>query len=223
MTAAADSIEILLVRHGETAWNAERRMQGHLDIALNEEGLRQAAALGRALLQMPLDAVWSSDLQRAAQTADAIAAPRGMTVGIDAGLRERCFGIFEGALYAELAERHPQAYHAWQARELDARYPAGVNQAETLREFSRRSLGAINRLTAASHGVHRRVALVTHGGVLECAHRAATGTSLQLARDFAILNASVNRLRWWPDGRLQILDWADVAHLKQDALDELAG
>ena len=216
------SLEILLIRHGETAWNAERRLQGHLDIGLNEAGLRQAAALGRALRDTPLDAIWSSDLQRAGQTAAAIAAPRGMPVQRDAGLRERCFGVFEGLLYADLASLHPQAYRAWQARELDARYPAGVYRAETLREFSQRSLDTIARLAAASRGPLRRVAMVTHGGVLECAYRAATGTSLSLQRDFAILNASVNRLRWSVDDGLEIVDWADVRHLSRDALDELA-
>ena len=113
------------------------------------------------------------------------------------------------------------------ARELpptpDARFPAGVNQAETLREFSARALSTIDRLAAA--GTHRRIALVTHGGVLECAYRSATGMALQSARDFDILNASVNRLQWTPTG-MQVISWGDVAHLQSDppaagALDEL--
>ena len=216
-------LEILMIRHGETAWNAEKRMQGHLDIGLNDAGLQQAAALGRALRHEEFDAIISSDLQRASQTADAVAAGRNQTVGIDAGLRERCFGGFEGLLYAELSIRHPDAYAAWKGRELDVRYPAGVNVAETLREFSQRSLSTIERLAlsvAASAPLHRKIALFTHGGVLECAYRAATGTSLQLARDFDILNASVNRLRWTA-GRLEILRWSDVDHLRAAALDEI--
>ena len=211
-------VELLLIRHGETAWNAEKRMQGHLDISLNGAGLRQAEALGTALRDEHLDAIISSDLQRAQQTAQALAAPRAMTVAIDAGLRERCFGIFEGLLYADLEQAHPAAFAAWSAREMDARYPSGINHAETLREFSARALAAIDRLAAA--GGHRKIALVTHGGVLECAHRAATGTALTQARDFDILNASVNRLRW-DAGRLEILDWADVRHLDRGALDEI--
>jgi probable phosphoglycerate mutase len=211
-------VEILLIRHGETAWNAEKRLQGHLDIGLNDAGLRQAQALGLALRDEPLDAIYSSDLQRALQTAQAIAAPRGMDVGIDAGLRERCFGAFEGLLYADLAKRHPEAFRAWKARELDARYPEGVHRAETLREFSQRSLAAIGRIAGA--GGQRKIALVTHGGVLECAYRAATGTSLELARDFDILNASVNRLSWTPEG-MRVLGWADVTHLQSTVLDEI--
>ena len=217
-------LEILLIRHGETAWNAEKRMQGHLDIGLNDAGLQQAAALGSALRGEQFDAIFTSDLQRASQTAAAVAAGRTLPVGIDAGLRERCFGGFEGLLYAELSIRHPDAYAAWKSRELDVRYPAGVNVAETLREFSERTLSTIDRLAdlvAGSDPVHRKIALFTHGGVLECAYRAATGTSLQLARDFEILNASINRLRW-TDGRLEVLRWADVGHLRAAALDEIA-
>ena len=218
-------VEILLIRHGETAWNAEKRMQGHLDIELNAAGLRQATALGHALRHEHLDAIISSDLQRALQTAQAVAAGRKMDVAIDAGLRERCFGVFEGLLYADLEAAHPRAFRAWKTRELDTRYPAGVSQAETLREFSARALAAIDRLAAT--GAHRKIALVTHGGVLECAYRAATGAGLQSARDFDILNASVNRLLWTPAG-MQVVDWGDVTHLRIDALaaealDELPG
>ncbi|MGH8806446.1 MAG: histidine phosphatase family protein, partial [Noviherbaspirillum sp.] len=140
--------EILLIRHGETAWNAVKRLQGHLDIPLNEEGERQADALGRALLDEPLDAVISSDLGRARQTADAIAAPRGMPVHIEPGLRERSYGAFEGMLYADIGPRYPEAYAAWQARDIDARFPEGVHVAETLREFSQRAVGAITRIAS---------------------------------------------------------------------------
>ena len=210
--------EILLIRPGETAWNAVKRLQGHLDIPLNEEGERQAAALGQALLGEPLDAVFASDLVRARQTANAITAPRGMEVQIDAGLRERCYGAFEGMMYAEISGRYPEAYRAWQARDLDARFPEGVHVAETLREFSTRAVQAIKRIV--SDRQYKRVALVTHGGVLECAYRAAHGMGFDRPRDFDILNASLNRLAW--DGsRLQVMQWGDVAHLDVLALDEI--
>jgi len=203
--------EILLIRHGVTAWNAIKRLQGHLDIPLSEEGQRQAAALGRALQDESLDAIFSSDLQRARQTAQAIAAPRGMTVQIDRGLRERCYGAFEGMLYAEIGARYPQAYAAWQAREIDARFPAGVHEAETLREFSGRVVATITRIVSERR--YRRIALVSHGGVLECAYRAAQGLGFAHARDFDIFNASVNRFAWDGNG-LQLLRWGDVAHLE---------
>ncbi len=211
--------EILLIRHGETAWNARKRLQGHLDIPLNAEGEMQAAALGLALMDEPLDAIISSDLQRARQTAKAIAAPRGMEVRIDAGLRERCYGAFEGMLYAEIGQRYPEAYAAWQSRDIDARFPKGVHAAETMREFFQRAVGTITRI--ASEGTYRKIALVAHGGVLECAYRAAQGVGFGQARDFDIFNASINRFTW--DGeKLNLMHWGDVSHLDiERALDEI--
>ncbi|GAC1406176.1 MAG: histidine phosphatase family protein [Burkholderiaceae bacterium] len=211
-------IELILIRHGETAWNAEKRVQGHLDIALNTQGLLQAAALGRRLREQSIGAIISSDLKRATQTALAVALPHAMTISTDAGLRERSFGVFEGMLYADLEGSHPAAYRAWKGRVLDARYPPGENPAETLQEFSDRVLGTIDRLARAS--AHRTLALVTHGGVLECVYRAATGTSLRQPRDFDILNAGINRVQWTP-AHMQISHWSDVTHLSCETLDEL--
>jgi len=210
--------EILLIRHGETSWNAVKRLQGHLDIPLNPEGERQAAALGKALRDEPLDAVFSSDLLRARQTAHAIAAPRDMEVQIDADLRERCYGAFEGMRHAEIKERYPEAYRVWQARDLDARIPTGEREAETLREFSTRVIDAITRIVSACS--YRRIAFVSHGGVLECVYRAAQGVGFAHSRDFDILNASINRLVWNGNG-FQVLQWGDVTHLDTFALDEI--
>lgn len=211
-------IEILLIRHGETDWNAEKRLQGHLDIGLNAEGERQARALGLALLDEPLGAIYASDLQRAKSTAQAIAVPRGMTVLIDAGLRERCYGAFEGLRHVDIGERYPQAFADWRAREIDARYPDGANQAETLREFSARVLRAINAIAVS--GQHKKIAIVTHGGVLECVYREAKGIGYGSPRDFDILNASINRIVWNGDC-LQVVGWSDVTHLVDPALDEV--
>ncbi|RJG02229.1 histidine phosphatase family protein [Noviherbaspirillum sedimenti] len=210
--------EILLIRHGETDWNTERRLQGHLDIALNAEGVRQAQALGRALRGEALDAIFSSDLGRARQTAQAIAAGRGIAVQIETGLRERCYGAFEGLRHADIRERYPREYAAWQARELDAVLPPGAQPAETLRDFAARAVGAVAGL-AVAHNL-RRIALVSHGGVLECICREARGIGWAAPRDFDIRNASINRLHW-NDSALRVLEWGDIAHLRQDVLDEI--
>jgi probable phosphoglycerate mutase len=212
--------EILLIRHGETDWNAERRLQGYLDIELNAEGVRQAAALGEVLRGEALDAIFSSDLRRAFQTAQPIAATRGgMTVQIEPELRERCYGAFEGLRYAEIGERYPEAYAAMRARDMDVRYPQGVNVAETLREFSTRSVGAITRLLKTS--AYRKIAIVTHGGVLDCLNRSARGLDFSQPRDFEIPNAGISRLRW--DGvNMHICQWSEVAHLTRDTLDEVS-
>lgn len=210
--------EILLIRHGETDWNAERRLQGHLDIALNAEGVRQAQALGQALRGESLDAIFASDLGRARQTAQAIAAGRGIEVQIDAGLRERCYGAFEGLRHTDIRERYPDAHAAWQAREIDARMPPGERLAETLREFSARAVAAVVGL-AVAHNL-RRIALVSHGGLLECICREARGIGWAAPRDFDIRNASINRLHW-NGNALRVLEWGNIAHLRQDVLDEI--
>ena len=211
--------EILLIRHGETAWNAQRRLQGFLDIELNAEGARQATLLALALRNASIDAVVASDLQRAIATAQPIAAAHGLPVELDADLRERCFGGFEGLLYDEIAQHFPQAHQSWMAREIDARYPPGAHVAETLREFSARALAAVTK-HAARHPAGK-IVIVTHGGVLDCVFRAVHGVALSKPRDFEIRNTALNRLRW--DGaRLHIDAWGGLEHLSQQARDELA-
>ncbi|OON64433.1 histidine phosphatase family protein [Massilia sp. KIM] len=217
-TAPAGATTILLIRHGETAWNAERRLQGHLDIPLNGEGERQAAALAAALLGERIDAIVSSDLGRAKQTAQAIAGVRGQEVEVDPLLRERCYGGFEGLLYSEIAARYPREFAAWQARNVDAELPPGKNLGETFRAFYERAVGAIARHAAGHPG--KTLALVAHGGVLECAYRAALGLPLETPRDFKVHNASVNRFAVL-DGRLALLSWGEVEHLRQAVLDDL--
>ncbi|MCA1246814.1 histidine phosphatase family protein [Massilia sp. MS-15] len=209
---------ILLIRHGETAWNADKRLQGHLDIALNAEGERQAALLGAALASEPIDHIVSSDLLRARQTAEAIARRRGLAIGIDRALRERCYGGFEGLLYSEIASRFPLEFAAWQARDVDAALPLGANRGESFRQFFGRTMRAIMAHAAAHPG--QTIALVAHGGVLECAYRAALGLPLETPRDFKVLNASVNRFVA-EQGRLRLLSWGEVAHLQPAVLDDI--
>lgn len=210
---------IVLIRHGETAWNAERRLQGHIDIALNHEGERQAEALAAALAGERIDAVFASDLKRAHQTAEAVARKHGLKVVNDAALRERCYGGFEGVLYTEIAQRFPAEFAAWQARDVDALMPPGARVAESFRQFYQRATGAILGLAQAHPG--QALALVAHGGVLECAYRAAMGMPLETPRNFPIMNASINRFKL-KDGALTLASWGEVGHLQPKVLDELA-
>jgi len=209
---------ILLIRHGETAWNAERRLQGHLDIPLNPEGERQARLLAAALAFDPLDVLVSSDLMRARQTAQAIADLRAMPLQIEPGLRERCYGGFEGLLYSEIEGRFPREFAAWQARDVDAVLPPGANCGETFHAFYERATSAILALGAAHPG--RTIALVAHGGVLECAYRLARGLALETPRDFKVFNASINRFVL-AEGKLRSTSWGEVEHLRPAVLDEL--
>lgn len=210
--------EILLIRHGETAWNVERRIQGQRDIPLNPEGERQAAALGRVLKNEMIDAVFCSDLRRARQTADQIGASCNLAVQQDIGLRERRFGVFEGLTPIEIQTQYPDAYRQWRMRDVNARFPTNRVPAETLTEFFSRVVTTIKRLVKNAES--RKIAIVTHGGVLDCMYRAATATDLAKPRDFDILNTGVNRLTW-NDDRFQIVQWADTAHLRTSALDEM--
>ena len=217
--ASAAPTDILLIRHGETAWNAERRLQGHLDIPLNEEGERQAALLAGALAAEPIDVLIASDLRRARQTAQAVADLRGLALDIEPALRERGYGGFEGLLYSEIEQRFPREFAAWQARDVEAQLPPGRNVGESFRTFFDRATGAILALAAAHPG--KTVALVAHGGVLECAYRLAQGLPLETPRDFKVYNASINRFRFDPAGGLVLHSWGEVDHLRPAVLDEL--
>jgi probable phosphoglycerate mutase len=209
---------ILLIRHGETAWNAVRRLQGHIDIPLSPTGERQAEALARALAAEPLEAIISSDLGRALQTAQAVAEhhPQ-LPLHTDPGLRERGYGAFEGLLYTEIAERYPVEFAEWQARDVDAVMPAGDRVAESFRQFFQRCQDGIARW--AERYPQQSILIVAHGGVLECAYRAARGLSIDGPRDFQVKNASINRFAF-DKGVLSLEQWGEVAHLSA-SLDDI--
>ncbi len=122
---------LIVIRHGETAWNRERRLQGQLDIPLNDTGRAQACALAEALAGEPIDAVYTSDLGRAMQTAAPLAETLGLQVRAEPRLRERCYGDLEGMTYAEVAEKRPEDFARWQARVPAYAPPPG----ESLRQF----------------------------------------------------------------------------------------
>jgi probable phosphoglycerate mutase len=205
---------LVLVRHGETAWNAEGRIQGHLDIALNRLGIAQAEAVGKRLAGEPFDAVYSSDLMRAYHTARPALPDPDRTIVRDRRLRERHLGVLQGLNGEEAMLRHPAAWNAFRSRDPELALEGG----ESLGAFSRRVTGFIEDVLGQHAG--RRVLLVTHGGVLDAAYRHALRMPLSAARDFPIYNASVNVLvhdeRGW-----RIESWGDVRHLPQElAMDD---
>lgn len=197
---------VLLLRHGETAWNVERRIQGHLDAALNDRGRWQAHQLGHALRDEDLVAIYSSDLTRAMDTALAVSKATGLPVRTDPGLRERSFGRFEGLTYDEIEQGWPQDALRWRQREPDF----CVGDGESLTAFSARCVAAVTRCARAHGG--QAIAVVAHGGVLDCLYRAAAGMQLQDSRTWALGNASINRLLFHGDG-FALVGWNDVAHL----------
>jgi len=204
---------IVAIRHGETTWNADGRLQGQLDIPLNAVGRAQASRLADALRDEGLSAVVASDLGRAWQTARALADPLSLPLTAEPGLRERGFGIFEGLTRDEAASRWPAAHERWHRREPDYAPPG----AESLVEFSARCLAAAEAAAQAHAG--SAIALVCHGGVLDCLYRAATGQALDAPRTWQLGNAGINRLLYTDSG-FRLVGWNDQRHLAQLALDE---
>jgi len=205
--------EIWFIRHGETLWNRERRMQGWQDIVLNDTGRQQAQALAARLATdaecTPFAALYSSPLVRARETARPIAERLGLTIQPEPGLRERCFGVLEGIPLADIERLAPAATAVWQRRAPDEVLEGG----ETLGEFQARILAASEAIARRHAGT--RVIAVTHGGALDILWRAANRTNLTAPRAAPLLNASINRIRINANGQWHMLDWADVAHLAQ--------
>ena len=204
---------IIPVRHGETAWNVDTRIQGHLDIALNDTGRWQARQVARALADEPLAAVYTSDLQRAHATAQAIAQASGAPLVAEPGLRERSFGELEGRTFAEIEAELPEQARRWRQRDPHFAPTGG----ETLVQLRERIAATTHRL-AAQH-TEQLIVLVAHGGVLDMLYRLATGLDLQAPRTWLVTNASINRLLWTPQG-LTLVGWADTQHLDTGSRDE---
>lgn len=206
---------LVVIRHGETAWNRAARIQGHTDIPLSRLGLAQAERLAEALADEPLAAIYASDLSRARQTAEALAVVQRLPVSADAGLRERAFGRFEGLSWAEIEQLHPDDAARWRRREPDF----AVGGGESLTVFSARCLAAAQRAAAAHVG--QAIALVAHGGVLDCLYRAATRVALDAPRSWQLSNATINRLLSTPDG-FTLVGWNDDRHLHGLSADDVA-
>lgn len=207
--------QICLVRHGETAWNLEKRLQGHLDVPLNATGIKQARATARRLAGTRFAAIYCSDLGRARVTAHEICTELEQAPQDEPDLRERHYGIFQGLTYDEAASRHPDAYARFLARDPAFAFDGG---GESLEKFAARVRALFVRLVEAHAG--ERILLVTHGGVLDIAHRIASDKALDAPRDFTIPNSAVNWIEH-EKGQWRLLSWADQSHLDR-ALDELS-
>jgi probable phosphoglycerate mutase len=220
-----------IVRHGETAWNAEMRVQGQLDIPLNDVGRWQATQVAVALSAIQFDAVVSSDLLRAKETArlaasnNSVGAPRSghpamQTTSAPTGeieytpaLRERHYGKFQGLKYVEAQQQFPEDFAAHKHRHADFAYGNG----ESLTDFAARVMAVMAKLLNDYQG--KTLLVVSHGGVLDVVHRMANRMDLRAPRDFPIPNAAINWLRHDESG-WSIDEWAGSAHLER-ARDEL--
>ncbi len=200
---------ILAIRHGETAWNVDTRIQGQLDIGLNPMGRWQATRVGQALRDEPISAIYSSDLVRAYETAQTIAQHHAeasaLCVVPNTGLRERHFGHLQGKTWAEIETEWPEDAKLWRGR--DPRWaPVDGESLTVLRE---RIAACVNELAHAHVG--EQIVLVAHGGVMDALYRLATGQSIEAPRTWHLGNAAINRLLWTPQG-LSLVGWGDVSH-----------
>ena len=207
------STRILALRHGETTWNVDTRIQGHLDIPLNDTGHWQGQRLGEALAQEGISAIYASDLSRAWETAQYVARASGLAVQAEPGLRERGFGHFEGRTFAEIEAELPEQAQRWRQRDPHFTPDGG----ESLVQLYQRVVSTSERLAARHPG--ELIALVGHGGVMDVLYRAATRLDLQAARTWHLGNAAINRLLWSPQG-FALVGWGDTGHLSREGLDE---
>jgi probable phosphoglycerate mutase len=206
--------EVLLIRHGETMWNGQRRIQGHLDSALSPRGRAQARALGARLAEEGIDLLGASDLGRAVATAAAIAEVTDHEFFVDARLRERGFGAFEGLTWEEIARDFPADYARLARRDPEYCPPDG----ESAVAFRDRVLAAVTELAEAAPGAH--VALVVHGGVLSMLYRHVRGLALEAPRDYTLANAGINRFALTASG-WELVRWAETDHLAGVVLDDV--
>jgi len=153
-------LRLILVRHGETAWNREPRFQGWIDIALCEEGRVQAEKVAQALAAQTVAAVYSSPLARARETAEILAKPHRVSVVADEAFREMSFGVWEGLTAGEVMAQFPDAHRAWRAEPHTVRFPGG----EDLATAAARARAGVERLREA-HG-DDTVVVVSHGLVI---------------------------------------------------------
>jgi probable phosphoglycerate mutase len=199
---------VILIRHGETDWNAEGRIQGHLPIPLNERGLVQAEAVASRLENVPFAALYSSDLLRARQTAEAIGRSSGHELRTDERLREWDLGILSGLMRTVAEELHPESFGIFRNRIVDAPVPGG----ESIRARFKRVTDAVRDIAASHPG--ETVVAVTHGGPLGDCYRRAVGAPLESRIKVDLYNAGVNVLRVQGED-WQVESWGAVDHLEE--------
>ncbi|MBX6377623.1 MAG: alpha-ribazole phosphatase [Clostridia bacterium] len=202
-------MDVFLVRHGETTWNRSGRYQGHRDVPLSPEGQRQAERLAARLRCLAFDAVLSSDLRRAVDTAAPVATAVGVPVEMVPELREMNFGAWEGFTFREVERRFPESARAYREDAADARPPGG----ETLREVQAR---AVRALAERWRPTWRRVLVVTHGATIKALVCHYLGLDLSFRRSFVIDNASITTLWLQREAPARLVRLNDVGHLWPD-------
>jgi probable phosphoglycerate mutase len=201
---------LYLVRHGQSLFNAERRIQGQFDVHLSPFGLRQSAALAAAFRSLPIEAIYASPLTRAMQTAEPIADALHLPITTDDRLKEINAGVFQGVLWSEIEEHSPDLAVRWREQDPDFEIPGG----ESRRALAERGRAAFDAIHATGH---RQAIIVAHGGVLAGALKSLLGIPMEL-NPFSFYNASISRLGW--DRRIKLLTFNQLDHLAAAGLAE---
>ncbi|KAM7263445.1 hypothetical protein ACFE04_001128 [Oxalis oulophora] len=199
--------EIIVVRHGETEWNADGRLQGHLDVMLNDVGRQQAVLVAERLSREPrISAVYSSDLKRASETAETIATRCGVQEVVrDPDLRERHLGELQGLVYKEASVSNPKACQAVSSHRTDKEIPGG---GESIDQLFHRCSSAMERISQKHKG--ERVVVVTHGGVVRSLYDRACPNGRSKGK---VLNTSINIFHLSDPNKWVLKSWGDVGHL----------
>jgi probable phosphoglycerate mutase len=199
--------EIILIRHGETEWNSQLRMQGHSNSALSSVGRGQIQALGEWMKNVSFEHIYSSDSLRARQTAEAITQYSGDTLQFDQRIREKNLGVFEGLTSIEARERHPEIYRLFKTG--GANYV--IDEGESTQQVLDRALEFIEEIRLRHP--EQRVVMVTHGGVVRVLMKHTLGLSLDAPTSFLIKNTGIFRLVWnekWLVSQMDV-----VSHLEK--------
>jgi probable phosphoglycerate mutase len=199
--------ELVVVRHGETAWNADGRIQGHQVVPLNERGRDQAVLLGKRLASEKVEAIYSSDLLRTMETAEAISQVVQLEILKEAGLREWSLGVLEGRRPEDSRSDYPDVVEAYERRDPDGEIPGG----ETIRDRYARTTSCLRRIARDEAG--RCVVVVSHGGVLDDLYRMVNEIPLEKERDFDLYNGGIHRFDV-TDDQWTMTVWGDIEHLK---------
>ena len=195
--------KVLLIRHGQTDFNRQHRLQGVMSVPLNQQGRTQAKALAQHLKSQPIDAIFTSPLPRAKETAQIIGNVLKQPVQCDARIREIAFGCFEGLTYAQAKQQHPQAHRMWDSGYIDYKVPGG----ESRGDVQRRMMAAWTEVTSSPD--METVVMVTHGSAIKI----LLGTLYAQLPDTPLMNTSITTLERWRTV-WEITSYAARPHLK---------
>lgn len=194
-TRALSTTRFYLVRHGETEWNAEGREMGQLDSPLTPKGIEELQAVAERFRSVPIDFIYSSDLKRAVLSAGILGGGRGLEIRVDARLRERHLGIFQGLTREEMRARYPREREEYERREMDRAIPGG---GESIRQKMERSAACLTELASKHAG--KSVLCVTHAGILSAFFQYVFAVPPQALERLKRLNAAVNVFEYGEGG-----------------------